>query len=44
MKTIDFNAFINIRPHQNNTSTQNQDATIRKSYEELTKYFFQVIL
>ena len=40
-KTIDYNSFINIRPQQNNTSNEIQDERIRKTYEQLTKYFFK---
>jgi len=40
---IDFNSFINIRPNDNNTSNEIQDADIRKKYEELTKFFFKEI-
>lgn len=43
-KIIDFNSFINIRPTQNNTSNEIQDETIRKKYEEITKFFFAEIL
>lgn len=43
-KEIDFNSFINIRPKQNNKSNEIQDQIIRKTYEELTKYFFKEIL
>jgi len=43
-KVIDFNSFINIRPHDNNTSNEIQDAKVRKKYEDLTKYFFQEVL
>jgi len=43
-KTIDFNSFINIRPKQNNKSNEIQDEGIRKTYEDLTKYFFKEIL
>lgn len=43
-KTIDFNSFINIRPVDNNTSNEIQNAKIRKIYESLTKYFFKEIL
>ncbi len=43
-KEIDFNSFINIRPHDENKSNEIQDAGIREKYEELTKYFFKVIL
>ena len=42
-KVVDFNSFINIRPTDNNTSNEIQDATIRKKFEELTKYFFKEI-
>jgi len=40
---IDFNSFINIRPNDNNVSNEIQDAQTRKTYEELTKYFFENI-
>lgn len=40
-KVIDFNSMINIRPIQGNTSSEIQDAKIRKDYEDLTKFFFQ---
>ena len=43
-KTIDYNSFINIRPDDNNTSNEVQDQKIRKKFEELTKYFFKVVL
>ena len=42
-KTIDGNSFINIRPGQGNTSNEIQDSVTRKSFEEITKYFFQNI-
>lgn len=42
-KVIDFNSFINIRPNDNNTSNEIQDADIRKRFEELTKFFFKEI-
>ncbi len=42
-KTINFNAFINIRPNDNNTSNEIQDADLRKKYEELTMFFFSEI-
>ncbi|OGG34918.1 hypothetical protein A2363_01710 [Candidatus Gottesmanbacteria bacterium RIFOXYB1_FULL_47_11] len=42
-KTIDGNSFINIRPTQGNTSNEIQDSDIRKSFEEITKYFFDSI-
>jgi len=40
---VDFNSFINIRPNDNNTSNEIQDAETRKKYEELTKFFFREI-
>ena len=43
-KTIDSNSLINIRPADNNTSNEIQNAKIRKQYESLTKYFFKEIL
>lgn len=43
-KIIDFNSFINIRPHDNNTSNEIQNPEIRKQYEELTKFFFQEVI
>ena len=43
-RVIDFNSFINIRPNDRNTSNEIQDAKIRKTYEELTKYFFKEII
>lgn len=42
-KTIDFNSFINIRPSQKNMSNEIQDEKIRKTYEKLTRFFFQEI-
>lgn len=42
-KIIDFNSFINIRPVDNNTSNEIQNEDIRKTYEELTKFFFKKI-
>lgn len=42
-KVIDLNSFINIRPNDNNTSNEIQDAELRKRYEELTKFFFKEI-
>lgn len=42
-RTIDFNSFINIRPHDNNTSNEIQSDIIRKQYAELTKYFFNAV-
>jgi FlaG/FlaF family flagellin (archaellin) len=42
-KTIDGNSFINIRLKQGNTSNEIQDSDIRKSFEEITRYFFDDI-
>ena len=42
-KLIDSNSFINIRPSQKNTSNEIQDGAIRKKFEDLMKYFFNVI-
>ena len=42
-KVIDFNSFINIRPHDKNTSNEIQDTSRRETYEALSKYFFQEI-
>lgn len=43
-KEIDFNSFINIRPHNNNTSNEIQSQEIREEYEKLTKFFFKEVL
>ncbi len=43
-KEVDYNSFINIRLSDNNLSNEIQDPTLRKKYEELTKYFFREIL
>lgn len=43
-KEIDYNSFVNIRPSDNNSSNEIQDATVRKKYERLTRYFFREIL
>lgn len=43
-KMIDGNSFINIRPADKNTSNEIQDPLIRKSFEDLTQYFFSEIL
>ncbi|MEK7070182.1 MAG: DUF5674 family protein [Patescibacteria group bacterium] len=42
-KATDCNSMINIRPKQNNNSNEIQDATIRKEFEELTKFFFKKV-
>lgn len=43
-KVIDFNSFINIRPQNNNTSNEIQDAKIREKYKKLTEIFFKGVL
>ena len=43
-KIIDYNAFINIRPNNNNPSNEIIDAKVRKKFENLTRYFFKKIL
>jgi len=42
-KSIDFNSFINIRPNDNNNSNEILDPKLRKEYEKLTQYFFNVL-
>lgn len=43
-KEIDFNSFINIRPSDNNTRNEIQSEKIKKTYKELTEYFFGELL
>ena len=43
-KVIDVNSFINVRPTDNNTSNEIQDARIRNEFETLTKFFFSEVL
>ncbi|GAB4027894.1 MAG: hypothetical protein Fur0011_6950 [Candidatus Microgenomates bacterium] len=43
-KIIDFNSFINIRPNDNNPSSDILDPRLRLMYEDLTRYFFKEIL
>ena len=43
-KEIDCNSFINIRPQDNNTSNEIQNAKIRDKYKKLTAYFFKEVL
>ena len=43
-KITDFNSFINIRPKDNNTSNEIQDAKIRDKYKKLTEFFFKEAL
>lgn len=42
-KAIDFNSFINIRPNDNNGSSEIQSEVVRKRYKDLTEYFFSKI-
>jgi hypothetical protein len=42
-KSIDYNALINIRPNQQNTSDEIQDPVLRQKYTEFTKFFFKAI-
>lgn len=42
-REIDSNSFINIRPGDNNTSNEIQNAETRRIFEELTRYFFKEI-
>ncbi len=42
-KIVDCNSMINIRPHQGNASNEIQDVTLRKKYEQLTKFFFKAL-
>ncbi|MEK7592663.1 MAG: DUF5674 family protein [Patescibacteria group bacterium] len=37
---IDFNSFINIRPQDKNLKNEIQSEQIKKTFTELTKYFF----
>lgn len=41
---IDCNSFINIRPHDQNTSNEIQNEQIRRKFEQLTEFFFKTIL
>ncbi len=43
-KEIDFNSFINIRPQDNNLKNEIQSEKTKKTYTELTKYFFKLVL
>jgi len=42
-KIIDFNSFINIRPTDNNSANEILDQKTRDEYENLSKYFFEII-
>lgn len=43
-KEIDFNSFINIRPQDHNLKNEIQSEQIKKSFTELTNYFFKLVL
>lgn len=43
-KVMDCNSFINIRPADNNSSSEIQDQTLRKRFEDIIKYFFSEVL
>ena len=40
---VDNNSIINIRPHDKNFSNEIQDPTRRTMFEDLMKYFFQIL-
>jgi len=40
-KEVDCNSFINIRPNDNNTSNEIQDAKLRDAYISITRWFFK---
>lgn len=42
-KIIDCNSFINVRPSDKNTSNEIQGEKLRKTFEELSKYFFKAL-
>jgi|SRR3989344_1353777 len=42
-KTIDYNAFINIRPNDNNTSNEIQNPKIRQGFDDLMRRFFEKV-
>ena len=43
-KVIDGNAFINIRPNDDNTSNEIQDPKRRQKFNDLMRFFFKEIL
>ena len=43
-KTVNYNAFINIRPNDNNNGNEILNEERRKTFEQLTKYFFGAII
>ena len=42
-QTFDFNAMINLRPKDNNTSNEILDPKTRQKFEKLMKYFFKTL-
>lgn len=42
-KIVDCNSFINIKPSEKNSSNEILDQSVRKKFEDITKYFFRVI-
>ncbi len=42
-KIIDYNSFINIRPSDNNSSNEILDSQTRKTFVNITRYFFKVL-
>lgn len=43
-KEIDFNSFINIRPQDKNMKNEIQSEAIKKTYSDLTTFFFKLAL
>jgi len=43
-KVVDCNAFINIRPNDNNTSNEIQEPKIREKFNDLMRFFFKDVL
>ena len=41
--TLGFNAMINLRPKENNTSNEILDPAKRQEFEKLMKYFFKIL-
>ncbi len=43
-KEIDYNSFINIRPQDKNMTNEIQSEVIKKTFTDLTTYFFSAVL
>ena len=43
-RIIDYNSFINIRPSDGNTSNEIQDPEVRKTFNDLMRFFFREVL